>query len=104
MVRFTADDRAERDQRVELRALSELLKRQRDFQRARHGDEQHVFAGHAEAFEFFDARVGEAVADGFVKTRLNDADAQSVAVEVRLVLSDFHVNSVVFLGEREARE
>ena len=63
VVGLAADHGAERDQRVELLAFGQLLQRERNFQRARHGDVQHVFVGHAEAFEFFDAESAQAVAD-----------------------------------------
>ncbi|KAF1011803.1 MAG: hypothetical protein E5299_01320 [Burkholderia gladioli] len=77
MVGLTADHHAERDQCVKLVAFRELLQRQRDFQRTGHGNQQHVLGGDAKTFEFLDAGIGQAVADGLIEARLHDADAKA---------------------------
>ena len=82
MVGFTAHDRAQGNQRIELFGTCHLLERIGNFQRPRHGTKEDIVFVHAKPFQFGQTGVAQGHNDGLVETRLNNADPDALSIEV----------------------
>ena len=79
---------AQRDQRIELAGLGHLLQRQRYFECAGHGDEEHVLILDAQVLELCQAGRAQTVTDVFIEAGLHNADEQL-----------FAIHALVFFGQ-----
>ncbi len=90
MIGLAANHRTDRNQGVELHRIGHAFEREWNFQRAGHGDMQDIFIGHAQMLQFGQTGRQQAVAHIFVKTRLDNSDAQAITADICFVNSDCH--------------
>src|SRR5690606_38277857 len=82
VIGFAADDRAQRDQRVELEAFSHVRQRHAKLERAGHAGHHDVAFVHAEFGQLLQAGLEFGHADFFVEPGAHDTDVQPFAVQV----------------------
>ena len=81
------------DEGVEVARVGHRLQRQRDLERAGHGDVADVVLVDLQSFEFGQAGLGHCAGDGFIETCAHDAQAQALTEEFA------HLALVGFLHE-----
>ena len=82
VVGFTANNAAQRNQRIKLCAFSHRLQSAADLKRARHLDVGNTFDIHMQCGQLAQAGLSQCVGNAFIKARLHDTDRQFFAVEL----------------------